>query len=204
MDERLARSVLLRRKAESKRQKRGASPEVFASATCTQTVPRNHRPKLAKRGIRESPLLPSRSVVYGGGARQAVLAATDAEKNSNDEDDFAASLVYRKPTKKEEKGKSEDGGSTKTINKVRGGDHNLNDSNELTGLRDMSYWRDSENHLLPMRPQKNMPKSDSASPYSSISMGRRRSVHERRSPSQADLGSTCRQSFPTTSGLGEQ
>ena len=96
-----------------------------------------------------------------------------------------------------------------------GGNQVVTGSNEHTGLRNGSYWRESEYRLPPECPLESTPRGDSVSPspprregsprrYSSISMASPALAQAGNSPSRGGSESNCEQVFSATLDLGGQ
>ena len=121
MDGYFARFYLLPRLAGSNLQMGGSAPQVLASVLCLQNASLSRsQESLVLASVQGylgiSAVARQRRRFLGprdGVARQDVLAATDVDGNSNDEDDFAAWVGRRGAKKKSDEKKAEDEGSKK-------------------------------------------------------------------------------------------
>ena len=96
----------------------------------------------------------------GGAARQDVLAATDVDVNSNDEDGFPAWPAFRN-AKAARKGGIGGQRNGKAGDRVRGGSQTLNGIHKDTGFSNRCCWRGSEYIHIPKPPLEITSKSDS-------------------------------------------
>ena len=83
------------------------------------------------------------------------------------ETNFVAWVALREAQKRSDKKKREDGGATKSKTKVRKDGQTLNGLNRRTGIRNRYYKYDSEYHLAPKCPLKDVSRSEST-PYVSF------------------------------------
>ena len=151
---------LLRRKAESNMQMRGGSP----GSTCVGALYAKRLPLLARdiarTGLRTGNsgipaaarqmrqlVRPRGGGCLGGDKRQDVLAATDVDASS-DNDDFTAWVAYR-IAKKRKWGKDEDGGAKEKTGQAQVGGQIPNGRNRKTGRRNRCDWRKTEHHFVP-------------------------------------------------------